>query len=71
MRLKPVKSSMCWRPLAGTLRRMLAREGETLQVGAVLATAADASVSDAELDEFVAPGDGETRSPARRLPRRT
>lgn len=51
-------------PFAGTLRRMLAREGETLQVGAVLATAADASVSDAELDEFVArPGDGETRSP--------
>ncbi len=42
---------------------MLAREGETLQVGAVLATAADASVSDAELDEFVARGDGETRSP--------
>ena len=37
--------------------------GETLQVGAVLATAADASVSDAELDEFVARGDGETRSP--------
>lgn len=33
---------------------MLAREGETLQVGAVLALAADASVSDAELDEFVA-----------------
>ena len=33
---------------------MLAREGETLQVGAVLAPAADASVSDAELDEFVA-----------------
>ncbi len=41
-------------PFAGTLRRILAREGETLQVGAVLALAADASVSDAELDEFVA-----------------
>ena len=38
-------------PFAGTLRRILAREGETLQVGAVLA---DASVSDAELDEFAA-----------------
>ncbi len=51
-------------PFAGTLRRILAREGETLQVGAVLALAADASVSDAELDEFVCPpGDGETRSP--------
>ena len=41
-------------PFAGTLRRILAREGETLQVGAVLALAADASVSDAELDEFAA-----------------
>lgn len=41
-------------PFAGTLRRIIAREGETLQVGAVLALAADASVSDAELDEFVA-----------------
>lgn len=41
-------------PFAGTLRRILAREGETLQVGAVLALAADASVSDADLDEFVA-----------------
>ena len=41
-------------PFAGTLRRMLAREGETLQVGAVLALAADASVSDADLDEFAA-----------------
>ena len=41
-------------PFAGTLRRILAREGETLQVGAVLALAADASVSDADLDEFAA-----------------
>ncbi len=41
-------------PFAGTLRRIIAREGETLQVGAVLALAADASVSDAELDEFAA-----------------
>ncbi|MFH4333612.1 biotin/lipoyl-containing protein, partial [Acinetobacter baumannii] len=41
-------------PFAGTLRRIIAREGETLQVGAVLALVADASVSDAELDEFAA-----------------
>ncbi|EPY1510066.1 2-oxo acid dehydrogenase subunit E2 [Klebsiella quasipneumoniae] len=41
-------------PFAGTLRRIIAREGETLQVGAVLALAADASVSDADLDEFAA-----------------
>lgn len=41
-------------PFAGTLRRILAREGETLQVGAVLALAADPSVSDADLDEFAA-----------------
>ena len=41
-------------PFAGTLRRIIAREGETLQVGAVLALAADASVSDAELDKFAA-----------------
>lgn len=41
-------------PFAGTLRRIIAREGETLQVGAVLALVADASVRDAELDEFAA-----------------
>ncbi len=41
-------------PFASTLRRIIAREGETLQVGAVLALVADASVSDAELDEFAA-----------------
>lgn len=59
-------------PFAGTLRRMLAREGETLQVGAVLALAADASVSDAELDEFVARlATAKPAAQARRLPRRT
>lgn len=41
-------------PFAGILRRIIAREGETLQVGAVLALVADASISDAELDEFAA-----------------
>ncbi|MEB7600770.1 2-oxo acid dehydrogenase subunit E2 [Raoultella terrigena] len=41
-------------PFAGTLRRILARQGDTLQVGAVLALAADSSVSEAELDAFAA-----------------
>ncbi|MDT3249619.1 2-oxo acid dehydrogenase subunit E2 [Serratia sp. root2] len=39
-------------PFAGTLRRILARQGDTLQVGAVLALVAEASISDAELDAF-------------------
>jgi pyruvate dehydrogenase E2 component (dihydrolipoamide acetyltransferase) len=41
-------------PFAGTLRRIIARVGDTLPVGAVLALVADASVSDAELDAFAA-----------------
>ncbi|MEY8709885.1 2-oxo acid dehydrogenase subunit E2 [Mangrovibacter phragmitis] len=41
-------------PFAGTLRRIIAQQGDTLQVGAVLALVADTSVSDAELDEYVA-----------------
>lgn len=41
-------------PFAGTLRRIIARQGDTLPVGAVLALVADASVNDAELDAFAA-----------------
>ncbi|MBH1930718.1 2-oxo acid dehydrogenase subunit E2 [Serratia rubidaea] len=41
-------------PFGGTLRRVLAREGDTLQVGAVLALVAEAAVGDAELDAFAA-----------------
>ncbi|STV90155.1 dihydrolipoamide acetyltransferase component (E2) of acetoin dehydrogenase complex [Klebsiella michiganensis] len=41
-------------PFAGTLRRIIARVGDTLPVGAVLALVADSSVSDAELDAFAA-----------------
>lgn len=41
-------------PVTGTLRRRVAAEGETLPVGALLGVVADASVGDAELDEFVA-----------------
>ncbi|QLF93227.1 2-oxo acid dehydrogenase subunit E2 [Pseudomonas sp. ABC1] len=41
-------------PFAGTLRRVIAHQGDTLPVGAVLALVAEASVSDAELDAFAA-----------------
>jgi pyruvate dehydrogenase E2 component (dihydrolipoamide acetyltransferase) len=41
-------------PEAGTLRRIVAPEGATLPVGALLAVAAAASVPDAEIDAFVA-----------------
>ena len=40
-------------PVAGTLRRVLAKEGETLPVGALIGVVADAAVSDAEIDMFV------------------
>src|SRR5438105_1672624 len=38
----------------GTLRRIVASEGATLPIGALLAVAAPASVPDAEIDAFVA-----------------
>jgi pyruvate dehydrogenase E2 component (dihydrolipoamide acetyltransferase) len=41
-------------PVAGPLRRRLVGEGETVPVGALLGLVADSSVSDAELDGFVA-----------------
>ncbi len=41
-------------PAAGTLRRHVAAEGETLPVGAVIAVLADADVADGEIDAFVA-----------------
>ncbi len=41
-------------PVTGTLRRRVAGEGETLPVGALLGVVADAAVSDAEIDAFVA-----------------
>jgi pyruvate dehydrogenase E2 component (dihydrolipoamide acetyltransferase) len=40
-------------PIAGTLRRYVAVEGETLPVGALLAVFAEASVSDADIDAFI------------------
>ena len=41
-------------PVSGPLRRRLVDEGETVPVGALLGVVADAAVSDAELDAFVA-----------------
>lgn len=41
-------------PVAGPLRRRVVGEGETVPVGALLGVVADSSVSDAELDAFVA-----------------
>ena len=41
-------------PVAGTLRRIVTAEGETVPVGAVLGVVADASVSDADLDSYIA-----------------
>ena len=41
-------------PVAGPLRRRLVGEGETVPVGALLGVVADSSVSDSELDAFVA-----------------
>lgn len=40
-------------PQAGTLRRILAQQGETLPVGALIGVVAGADVGDAEIDAFV------------------
>jgi pyruvate dehydrogenase E2 component (dihydrolipoyllysine-residue acetyltransferase) len=40
-------------PAAGTLRRRVVAEGETVPVGALLAVIADAAVSDQEIDAFI------------------
>jgi pyruvate dehydrogenase E2 component (dihydrolipoamide acetyltransferase) len=54
VKLRPAKSSMFWRPPSPVRYGIIARVGDTLPVGAVLALVADASVSDAELDAFAA-----------------
>ena len=41
-------------PAAGTLRKQVAQAGETLAVGALIGVLADASVSDADIDAFIA-----------------
>jgi pyruvate dehydrogenase E2 component (dihydrolipoamide acetyltransferase) len=40
-------------PSGGTLRRIIAQEGETLPVGSLIAVVADAEVADAEVDAFI------------------
>jgi pyruvate dehydrogenase E2 component (dihydrolipoamide acetyltransferase) len=40
-------------PVAGTLRRRIAGEGQTLPVGALLGIVAESSVSDADIDAFI------------------
>ena len=40
-------------PVSGHLRKLVASEGETLPVGALLAVIADKSVSDADVDAYV------------------
>ncbi|HTZ65953.1 MAG TPA: alpha/beta fold hydrolase, partial [Roseiarcus sp.] len=41
-------------PASGTLRRLVAKEGDVLPVGALLAVLAPSAVSDADIDSFVA-----------------
>ena len=52
-------------PFGGTLRRVVAQEGETLPVGALIGVVADAGTSDDEIDAFISefqatftPGEG-------------
>jgi pyruvate dehydrogenase E2 component (dihydrolipoamide acetyltransferase) len=64
-------------PVAGTLRRIVAKADETLPVGALMAVLAEPSVSDGEIDAFVADfqsrfvpeadGDGPSGPPTRAL----
>src|ERR671910_180404 len=41
-------------PVAGPLRRIVVGEGDTVPVGALLGVVADSSVSDADIDAFIA-----------------
>lgn len=41
-------------PFAGTLRKILAKDGDTLPVGGLIAVCADSEVSDAEIETFIA-----------------
>ncbi|EOQ69358.1 2-oxo acid dehydrogenase subunit E2 [Acinetobacter pittii] len=41
-------------PFAGTLRKILAKDGETLPVGGFIAVCAESEVSDAEIETFIA-----------------
>ncbi|MFM7066897.1 MAG: biotin/lipoyl-containing protein, partial [Gammaproteobacteria bacterium] len=41
-------------PVAGTLRRIVGQVGDTLSVGSLIGLMADAEVTEAELDQFIA-----------------
>jgi len=41
-------------PFAGTLRKILAKDGDTLPVGGLIAVCADSEVSDSEIEKFIA-----------------
>lgn len=41
-------------PFAGTLRKILAKDGDTLPVGGLIAVCAESQVSDAEIEKFIA-----------------
>lgn len=41
-------------PFAGTLRKILAKDGDTLPVGGLIAVCAESEVSDAEIETFIA-----------------
>ncbi len=43
-------------PASGTVRRLVAKEGDVLPVGSLLAVMAPAEVPDADIDRFVARG---------------
>lgn len=40
-------------PFAGTLRKILAKDGDTLPVGGLIAVCADSEISDAEIEKFI------------------
>jgi pyruvate dehydrogenase E2 component (dihydrolipoamide acetyltransferase) len=68
-------TNVCESPGAGVLRRIVAKPGQTLPVGALIAVLADEAAADTELDAFIAdfqsrftPGDaGETDAAALQL----
>ncbi|USP38820.1 2-oxo acid dehydrogenase subunit E2 [Acinetobacter sp. XS-4] len=41
-------------PFAGKLRKILAKDGDTLPVGGLIAVCADSEISDAEIEQFIA-----------------
>jgi pyruvate dehydrogenase E2 component (dihydrolipoamide acetyltransferase) len=64
-------TNVCESPGAGVLRRIVAKPGQTLPVGALIAVLADEAAADSELDAFIAdfqsrftPGDSGEADPA-------